>query len=145
MLNTVNLMGRFTKAPELRHTTSGVSVTAFTLAVDRDYAPKDGERETDFIECVAWRNTAEFVCKYFNKGSMAVVSGSLEVRKWTDKEGNNRRATEVKVENIYFGSSKQSQGGGETVKPVPAAPVYNNAAEDYADDIPYGDGDDLPF
>ena len=108
MLNTVTIMGRLTRDPELRRTGSGVAVTSFTLAVDRDYNPKDGgEKETDFIDCIAWRGTGEFVSKYFAKGSMIVVSGRLQVRNWTDKDGSKRRSTEVVAENVYFGEAKK--------------------------------------
>lgn len=108
MLNHITIMGRLTRQPELRRTGGGIAVTSFTLAVDRDFAPKDGgEKETDFIDCVAWRSTGEFVDKYFSKGRMAVVSGRLEIRKWTDKDGNPRRSAEVIAENVYFGDSKK--------------------------------------
>ena len=110
MLNVCTIMGRMVRDPELRRTPSGVAVASFTLAVDRDYNPKDGgEKETDFIDFTAWRGTAEFVSKYFSKGSMAVVTGRLQVRSWTDKDGNKRRAAEVLAENIYFGDSKRDQ------------------------------------
>lgn len=108
MLNHIVIMGRLTRDPELRRTGSGVAVASFTLAVDRDYSPKDGgERETDFIDCVAWRQTGEFVSKYFAKGRMAVVSGRLQIRGWTDKDGNKRRSAEVVADNVYFGDSKR--------------------------------------
>ena len=95
MLNHIVIMGRLTRDPELRRTGTGIAVTSFTVAVDRDFAPKDGgERETDFIDCVAWRSTGEFVSKYFSKGSMAVVSGRLQIRSWTDKDGNKRRSAD---------------------------------------------------
>ena len=111
MLNKIILMGRLTRDPELRKTGNGTAVTSFTLAVDRDYKPQDGERETDFIDVVAWRSTAEFVSKYFTKGRMAVVEGRLQVRDWTDKDGNKRRNTEVIADNVYFGDSKRSESG----------------------------------
>ena len=114
MLNHITIMGRLTRDPELRRTGSGIAVASFTLAVDRDYSPKDGgERETDFIDCVAWRQTGEFVSKYFTKGRMAVVSGRLQIRPWTDKDGNKRRSAEIVADNVYFGDSKQrdSEGG----------------------------------
>ena len=107
MLNKIILMGRLTRDPELRKTGNGTAVTSFTLAVDRDYKPQDGERETDFIDIVAWRGTGEFVSKYFTKGRMAVVEGRLQVRDWTDKDGNKRRSTEVLAESVYFGDSKK--------------------------------------
>ena len=111
MLNKIILMGRLTRDPELRRTQSGTAVASFTLAVDRDYKPQDGERETDFIDIVAWRGTAEFVSKYFSKGRMAVVEGRLQVRDWTDKDGNKRRSTEVVADNVYFGDSKRPESG----------------------------------
>ena len=114
MLNHIVLMGRLTRDPELRRTGSGVAVASFSLAVDRDFGSREnGEKETDFIDIVAWRSTAEFVSKYFTKGRMAVVSGRLQIRNWTDKEGNKRRSAEVVADNVYFGDSKRdSQDGG---------------------------------
>ena len=110
MLNHITIMGRLTREPELRRTGSGVAVTSFTIACDRDIANKEtGERETDFIDCVAWRGTGEFVNKYFGKGSMAVVSGRLQIRGWTDKEGNKRRTAEVVADSVYFGDSKKEE------------------------------------
>ena len=109
MLNSITIMGRLTRDVELRHTQSGTPVASFTLAVDRDFKSKDGVKETDFIDCMAWRNTAEFISKYFSKGKMAVVSGRLQIREWTDKDGKNRRSAEVVVDSIYFGDSKTSQ------------------------------------
>ena len=110
MLNHITIMGRLTRDPELRRTGSGTAVAAFTLAVDRDFAPKDGgERECDFIDCVAWRQTGEFVSKYFTKGRMAAVSGRLQIRGWTDKDGNKRRSAEVVADNVYFGDSKRDE------------------------------------
>ena len=115
MLNHITLMGRLTRDPELRRTGTGVAVASFTLAVDRDFGGRDGgERETDFIDCVAWRSTAEFVEKYFTKGRMAVVSGRLQIRKWTDKDGNKRTAAEVVADNVYFGDSKKEASSGES-------------------------------
>lgn len=109
MLNKIILMGRLTRDPELRRTQSGTAVSSFSLAVDRDYKTQDGGRETDFFDFVAWRSTAEFVCKYFSKGRMAVVEGRLQTRDWTDKDGNKRRSTEVLAESVYFGDSKRSE------------------------------------
>lgn len=107
-LNHITIMGRLTKDVELRRTGSGVAVASFTVAVDRDFSSKDsGEKETDFIDCVAWRQTGEFVSKYFKKGSMAVVSGRLQIRGWADKDGNKRRTAEVVADNVYFGDSKR--------------------------------------
>jgi len=109
-MNQIVIMGRLTRDPELRHTPNGVAVASFTLAVDRGFAPKDGgEKQTDFIDVVAWRNTAEFVSKYFVKGQMAAVTGRLQIRDWTDKDGNKRRSAEVVAENIYFTESKKSR------------------------------------
>ena len=115
MLNHIVLMGRLTRDPELRRTGSGVAVASFSLAVDRDFGKNEaGEKETDFIDVVAWRNTAEFVSRYFTKGRMAVVSGRLQIRDWTDREGGKRRSAEVVADNVYFGDSKPSgQGGGQ--------------------------------
>ena len=108
MLNHITIMGRLTRDPELRSTQSGVSVTSFTVAVDRDFGGRDGgERQTDFIDCVAWRSTGEFVSKYFHKGSMIVVSGRLQSRKWQDRDGNNRTNWEVIADNVYFGESRR--------------------------------------
>ena len=113
MLNHIVIMGRLTRDPELRRTGSGIAVASFTLAVDRDFGKNEnGERETDFIDCVAWRQTGEFVSKYFTKGSMAVVSGRLQIRSWTDKEGNKRRSAEVVADNVYFGESKRNSDNG---------------------------------
>lgn len=106
MLNNATIIGRFVRDPELRHTGSGLPVAPFTLAVDRDFKNADGKREADFIDCVAWRNTAEFVSQYFTKGRMAAVTGQLQVRSWTDKEGNKRRTTEIVADNVYFADSK---------------------------------------
>ncbi len=126
MLNHIVIMGRLTRDPELRRTGTGIAVTSFSLAVDRDFAPKEGgERETDFIDCVAWRSTGEFVSKYFAKGSMAVVSGRLQIRNWTDKEGNKRRSAEVVADNVYFGESKRSDShGASSAYGQPSAPAY---------------------
>lgn len=107
MLNRIILMGRLTKDPELRRTQSGTAVTSFALAVDRDFKSQSGERETDFIDCQAWRGTAEFVSKHFSKGRMAVVEGRLQMRDWTDKNGNKRRSAEVVADNVYFADSKR--------------------------------------
>lgn len=110
MLNHLTLMGRLVRDPEMRRTNSGVSVCSFTLAVDRDFADKQsGEKETDFVDVVAWRNTADFVEKFFSKGRMAVVSGRLQMRKWQDKDGNKRVSAEVVAENVYFGDSKKDE------------------------------------
>jgi single-strand DNA-binding protein len=148
MLNHITLMGRLTRDPELRYTQSNTAVASFTLAVDRDYAPKDGgERGVDFIDCVAWRSTGEFVSKYFQKGSMAVVSGRLQIRDWTDKENNKRRSAEVVVDNVYFGESRKSREGGSSAPRSMSpsrgydAPTRGGSAFAELDD---GDGE-LPF
>ena len=123
MLNLAIIMGRLTREPELRRTGSGVAVTNFTVAVDRDYTPEGGEKETDFIDCVAWRQTGEFVQKYFTKGSMIVVKGRMQIRNWTDKDGNKRRTAEIVADNVYFGDGKKSQEGnnpGYNQNPYPA-------------------------
>ncbi len=137
MLNHIAIMGRLTRDPELRRTASGIAVTSFTVAVDRDFGNREnGEKETDFIDCVAWRQTGEFVSKYFTKGRMAVVSGRLQIRGWTDKEGNKRRTAEIVADNVYFGDSKkeQSEGSGYT---------GNAQAQEFAPIE--GDDDKLPF
>ena len=153
MLNHIVIMGRLTRDPELRRTGSGIAVASFTLAVDRDFGGRDGgERETDFIDCVAWRQTGEFVSKYFTKGRMAVVSGRLQIRSWTDKEGNKRRTAEVVADNVYFGDSKRDgEGTGASFGAAPAAPAYGGytapAASAPASDFAMLDDDDaqLPF
>ncbi len=115
MLNHITIMGRLTRDPELRRTGSGIAVASFTVAVDRDFGGRDGgEKETDFIDCVAWRQTGEFVSKYFTKGRMIVVSGRLQIRSWTDKDGNKRRTAEVVADNCYFGDSKRDSEGGSS-------------------------------
>ena len=131
MLNHIVIMGRLTRDPELRQTGSGVSFANFSVAVDRDFS-KGEEKETDFIDCVAWRHTGEFVSKYFTRGSLIVVSGRLQVRSYTDKDGNNRRAAEIVADNCYFGGSKNA---GAATPPSPAG--------DYAE-ITEPDGE-LPF
>lgn len=106
MLNRVILAGRMARDPELRRTQSGTPVTSFTLAVDRDFKDQNGEKPTDWIDCVAWKGSAEFVSRYFQKGDLCIVDGRLQVREWTDKDGNNRRTSEVSVNSAYFGNSK---------------------------------------
>ena len=148
MLNHITLMGRLVRDPELRRTGSGIAVASFRIAVDRDYAPKDGgERKADFIDCVAWRQTGEFISKYFAKGRMIVVDGRLEMRDWTDKEGNKRTSAEVIVDNAYFGDSKRdgdsSYSGNTYAAPAPAYSAPSAPASDFAmlDD----DDAQLPF
>ncbi len=159
MLNHIVLMGRLTRDPELRHTGSGTAVASFTLAVDRDFQSKDSqERAVDFIDIVAWRNTAEFVSRYFTKGRMAVVSGRLQIRNWTDKEGAKRRSAEVVADNIYFGDSKRDNAstGGYAEFGVPsqsgysgqsAAPAPSDFSSQPANDFSMLDSSDsdLPF
>lgn len=123
MLNKIIVMGRLTRDPELRRTQSGLAVTSFSIACDRDFKSQSGEKETDFIDVVAWRNTAEFVSKYFSKGRMAVVEGRLQIRAWTDQTGNKRRSAEVVADNVYFGDSKRE-----------------NAADNGYGAAPYGGG-----
>ena len=145
MLNHITIMGRLTRDPELRRTGSGVAVASFTVAVDRDFGKNEnGEKETDFIDCVAWRQTGEFVSKYFTKGRMAVVSGRLQIRSWTDKDGNKRRTAEVVADNVYFGDSRRDGDG------VPAAGSfggYSAPASAPASDFAMLEDDDaqLPF
>ena len=145
MLNHITIMGRLTRDPELKTTPAGVPVASFTVAVDRDFAEKEsGEKQTDFIDVVAWRNTGEFVSKYFSKGSMAVVSGRLQIREWQDKEGNKRRTAEIVADNVYFGESKKSDGDS---KPRPAGKpidVHNNEKTGAFSTTDNSDGD-LPF
>ena len=153
MLNHITLMGRLTRDPELRYTQSGTPVASFSLAVDRDFGSRDGgERQTDFIDIVAWRQTAEFVSKYFAKGRMAVVCGRLQIRDWQDRDGNKRRSAEVVADNVYFGDSKRD--GGDTsgynsgYAPAPAsrsaAPSnFSAGGSDFAE-IGEDDGE-LPF
>ena len=112
MLNRIIIMGRLTRDPELRHTQSGTAVASFSLAVDRDFKSQNGEKETDFIDVVAWRNSAEFVSRYFTKGRMAVVEGRLQIRDWTDRDGGKRRSAEVVADNVYFGDSKRDSDSG---------------------------------
>ena len=124
MLNKIFIMVRLTRDPELRRTQSGTPVTSFSLAVDRDYKTQSGEKETDFIDVVAWRATAEFVAKYFTKGRMAVVEGRLQIRAWQDKEGNNRRSAEVVADNVYFGEWPGGVHGTEPVDPANLVTVW---------------------
>ena len=129
MLNHITIMGRLTRDPELRRTGTGTAVASFTVAVDRDFGGRDGgDRETDFIECVAWRQTGEFVSKYFTQGSMIVVSGRLQIRNWNDKDGNKRRSAEVVADNVYFGESKRSNEGGSYDNSAYSAPSFNGYA-----------------
>lgn len=140
-MNQVVLMGRLTRDPELRRTQSGTAVTSFTLAVNRDYSGKDEERKTDFIDCVAWKGTGEFISKYFTKGQMIVVTGSLQIRDWTDKDGNKRRSAEVLVNRAYFtGNSKNDYTDNPTASHNDLTPVSGSEFAEMTED----DGD-LPF
>lgn len=134
MLNHVVMMGRLTKDPELKSTQAGVSVVSFPLAVDRDFSGKDGaEKQTDYFDCVAWRATAEFVSKYFKKGSLAVVSGRLQMRDWQDRDGNKRRSYDIVCENVYFGESRKSDGASTK----PSAKKENDSGEIDTGDYPF--------
>jgi single-strand DNA-binding protein len=139
-LNHITLMGRICNDIELRRTNTGVAVTSFTLAVDRDFKSGSGEKETDFVDVVCWKNTAEFVEKYFGKGRMAVVSGRLQGRSWTDKDGNKRKTLEAVADNVYFGDSKKEESSGNYGG-------YNSPANPPVQDFETLDGDDasLPF
>ena len=133
MLNKIFIMGRLTRDPELRRTQSGTAVTSFSLAVDRDFKSQNGEKETDFIDVVAWRSTAEFVAKYFAKGRMAVVEGRLQMRDWTDRDGNKRRSAEVVADNIYFGDSRRDGADrGESFGGGYSAPAYGAPSGGYS-------------
>lgn len=152
MLNHIVIMGRLTRDPELRRTQSGVAVTTITVAVDRDFQSRDSqEKQTDFIDVVAWRQTAEFVSKYFSKGKMIVVEGALQSRKWQDKNGQNRVSWEIQANNVYFGESKRdNQGGSDFTAPSYGAPSYGSHAPSYTAPVSGGfteieeDGE-LPF
>ena len=146
MLNHITLMGRLTRDPELRHTQSGVAVASFSLAVERDFSSRDGgDKQTDFIDCVAWRNTAEFVSRYFTKGQLVAVSGRLQIRDWTDKDGGKRRSAEVVVDNAYFAESKRNR---EEYSPgAPSVPQKFNDSfmSDSSNFVELEDDGDLPF
>ena len=146
MLNHIVIMGRLARDPELRHTQSGTPVASFRLAVDRDFKDKNtGERQTDWIDVVAWRSTGEFVSRYFTKGRMAAVDGRLQIRDWTDKEGNKRRSAEVVADSVYFGDSKRD-GDSANTSSAHQAPVDYGAPPggDQFSELE-DDGDDLPF
>lgn len=138
MINTAILMGRLTADPELRKTPAGVSVTRFTLAVDRSYVPQGGERQTDFIDIIAWRKTAEFVSRYFRKGMLVAVQGSIQTSSYTDKQGNKRKVFEVVADNVHFAEPKRETAQQPTSLP----PSYNNGADIDFQEV---DDDDLPF
>lgn len=149
MLNHIVAMGRLVRDPELRRTGSGIAVTSFRIAVDRDFVPKDGgERKADFIDCVAWRQTGEFVSKYFAKGRMIIVDGRLEMRDWTDKEGNKRTSAEIVVNNVYFGDNKRddASNSGSYSNSYGSAPSgnYNGGYSAPANSGNYGSGYSAP-
>ena len=137
MLNKIVIIGRLTAEPELRHTANATPVASFTLAVERDFKGNDGQKQTDFINCIAWRSTAEFVSKYFSKGSMAVVSGRLQIRSYQDRDGNNRTVAEVLAENVYFGESRRSHDSSDSHD--------TSAAEQKSGFVELDDEEDLPF
>ena len=151
MLNKVIIMGRLVKDPELRRTQSGTAVTSFRIAVDRDFKSQDGSKQADFFDVVAWRNTAEFVSKYFAKGRMAVVEGRLQTRDWTDRDGGKRVATEIVADNIYFGDSKRDGAGEYGGAPAYSAPMGGRSAyaapmDNHSDFAEIGEEDgELPF
>ena len=150
MLNRIVLMGRLTRDPELRRTQSGTAVTSFSIACDRDFKSQSGEKETDFIDIVAWRGTAEFVSKYFAKGRMAIVEGRLQIRDWTDNNGGKRRSAEVVADNIYFGDSKRDSAPGDYgAPPAYGAPIGRGTPapmESRSDFAEIGEEDgELPF
>lgn len=163
MLNHIVIMGRLTRDPELRYTSSNIPVASFTVAVDRDYGNREsGEKQTDFINCAAWRSTGEFVSKYFNKGSMIVVSGRLQLRDYTDRDGNKRTAAEIVADNVYFGESKRrddsagdggyqrgnarQDNGGSSYR-APSRDSFESARRQASGGFQEIDGDDgdLPF
>lgn len=137
MLNHIVTMGRLVRDPELRHTQSGIPVTSFTIACDRDYKDANGDKATDFIDIVAWRNTADFVSRYFTKGRMAVIDGRLQLRDWTDRDGNKRRSAEILANSVHFGDSKPQNQAAPVSAGVPAGGGYD------ADDLE--SSSDLPF
>ena len=155
MLNTITVMGRLVKDPELRQTQTGTNVCSFSIACERDYKPENGERETDFIDCVAWRGTAEFIHNWFRKGSMIIVSGRLQIRRWTDNDGQNRRSAEILAENVYFGEAKARTQDGGTESGPPRTPSPTEGTRDISELAKYanvkyvdaGDYDEsgLPF
>lgn len=148
MLNTITIMGRLTREPELRRTGSGLAVASFCVAVDRDWPNKEtGEKETDFIDCVAWRQTGEFVSKYFTKGSMIVVSGRLQIRPWTDKDGNKRKSAEIVADNVYFGESKKKENSSTPNQWTTTYGGYSSSYTTPTSDFVMLDDDDavLPF
>lgn len=132
MLNNITIMGRMVREPELRYTRSEVPVTGFTVAVDRDYQSENGQKQTDFIDCAAWRGLAEFVSRYFHKGSMVAVSGRLQAHRWEDKDGNKRTGWSIKVENVYFCDSKKPEKAAEPERAPAPAGYSSYAPADYS-------------
>lgn len=130
MLNHIVIMGRLVRDPELRYTHSSVPVTSFTVAVDRDYQSENGERQTDFIDCSAWRATAEFISKYFRKGSMIAVSGRLQAHKWEDRDGNKRTGWSIKVDNVYFADSKKPDSDSSYTGPAEYSPAFHDISDE---------------
>lgn len=147
MLNRIIIMGRLTRDPELRKTQSGTAVTSFSIACDRNYKSQSGEKETDFIDIVAWRSTAEFVSKYFTKGRMAVVEGRLQIRDWDDKEGNKRRSAEIVADNVYFGDSRPREDAEGQEPPAPPSGGFGDLPPGFQPDFAeIGEEDgNLPF
>ena len=149
MLNSVCIMGRLTKDPELKSTQSGISVTSFSIAVDRSYKGPGGERETDFFDVVAWRSTADFVCSYFSKGRMAVIEGKLQARSWEDKNGAKRKTVEIVADSVYFGDSKKDGDSGGAYQARNSSNGFGNVRQAQAPEPEYTDMDiddgDLPF
>lgn len=151
MLNVAVLMGRLVADPELRHTPNDVSVTSFTIAVDRSYVKSGADRQADFVDIVAWRSTADFVCKYFHKGQLVAVQGSIQTRTYTDKDGNKRKAFEVVADNVHFAESKRDSAGTQgsnyhsktDTAPEQPAPAYASGDTGDFEEIP--SDDDLPF
>lgn len=142
MLNKVILMGRFTRDPELRSTPQGVSTCSFSIAVDRNFARQGEERKADFINCVAWRQTAEFISKYFKKGNMVALEGSIQTRSWDDNEGKKRYATDVVVSQVYFAESKRDSQATPSGEESFGASDFGSLPEPIS---PMGTDDDLPF
>lgn len=143
MLNVVALNGRLTADPELRHTASEIAVTSFTLAVDRGYVKAGSERQTDFVDIVCWRGTAEFVSKYFHKGQLVAVEGSIQTRNYTDSQGNKRKATEIVASNVHFAESRREGNGN--FQPTHTSQPTSVSAGDNGDFVEIAGDDDLPF
>ena len=142
MFNKAIFVGRLTADAELKQTPNGVSVTSFSIAVARSHAPKGGERQTDFLDIVAWRQTAEFICRYFTKGKAILIEGSIQTRTYTDKSGQNRRAWEIVADSAHFVESKNASGGNPAPAPAPAPEYSSGGVDDFAD---IDDDGDFPF